>query len=138
MLPSHPGNSTLCKNSILGCLPRNLAKSAVQIIGKSLGKSLDEKIIYIVWGGRVLVDLYMDLGAINFKHTFVPVLSREKTEVSYFGYVQDAVLDLGLDLKETTVYACGSEVMIKDACDVLVQHGLRRKRFYSDAFVSSN
>lgn len=110
----------------------------IKAIIESLGKSLDEKIIYIVWGGRVLVDLYMDLGAINFKHTFVPVLSREKTEVSYFGYVQDAVLDLGLDLKETTVYACGSEVMIKDACDVLVQHGLRRKRFYSDAFVSSN
>ena len=80
----------------------------------------------------------MDLGAANFKYTFVPVLSREKIEGSYFGYVQDAVLDLGLNLKETTVYACGSEVMIKDACDVLVRNGLRRKRFYSDAFVSSN
>jgi CDP-4-dehydro-6-deoxyglucose reductase len=110
----------------------------IKAIIESLGKSLDEKIIYIVWGGRVLEDLYMDLGAANFKHTFVPVLSREKIEGSYFGYVQDAVLDLGLDLKETTVYACGSEVMIKDACDVLVQNGLRRKRFYSDAFVSSN
>ena len=110
----------------------------IKAIIESFGKSLDEKIIYIVWGGRFLEDLYMDLGAANFKHTFVPVLSREKTEGSYFGYVQDAVLELGLDLKETTVYACGSEVMIKDACDVLVQHGLRRKRFYSDAFISSN
>lgn len=110
----------------------------IKAIIESLEKSPDDKIIYIVWGGRVLEDLYMDLGAANLKHTFVPVLSRERIENSYFGYVQDAVLDLGLDLKKTTVYACGSETMIKDACDVLVQNGLMRKRFYSDAFVSSN
>ena len=110
----------------------------IKSIIESLGKSLDEKIFYIVWGGRFSEDLYIDFGDVNFKYTFVPVLSREKIEGSYFGYVQDAVLDLGLDLKETTVYACGSEVMIKNACDVLVQNGLRRKRFYSDAFVSSN
>ena len=110
----------------------------IKSIIESLGKSPDEKKIYIVWGGRVLEDLYLDLSAVNLKHTFVPVLSREKIENVYFGYVQDAVLGLGLDLKKTTVYACGSEVMIKDACDVLVRNGLRRKRFYSDAFVSSN
>ena len=110
----------------------------IKAIIESLKISSDEKTIYVVWGGRVLEDLYLDLGAANLKYTFVPVLSREKTENSYFGYVQDAVLGLGLDLKKTTVYACGSEVMIKDACDVLVQNGLRRKRFYSDAFVSSN
>ena len=52
--------------------------------------------------------------------------------------MQDAVLGLGLDLKKTTVYACGSEIMIKDAYDVLVKNGIRRNRFYSDAFVSSN
>jgi CDP-4-dehydro-6-deoxyglucose reductase len=110
----------------------------IKAIIESLEKSPDEKVIYIVWGGRVLEDLYLDLGAANLKHTFVPVLSRERIENSYFGYVQDAVLDLGLDLKKTTVYACGSELMIKNACDVLVQNGLMRKRFYSDAFVSSN
>ena len=110
----------------------------IKSIIESLGKSPDEKKIYIVWGGRVLEDLYLDLSAVKLKHTFVPVLSREEIENVYFGYVQDAVLGLGLDLKKTTVYACGSEVMIKDACDVLVRNGLRRKRFYSDAFVSSN
>ncbi|EAU52269.1 CDP-6-deoxy-L-threo-D-glycero-4-hexulose-3-dehydrase reductase [alpha proteobacterium HTCC2255] len=124
------------KNVVLMATGTGIAP--IKAIIESLGGSLDEKIIYIVWGGRVLEDLYMDLGAANFKYTFVPVLSREKIEGSYFGYVQDAVLDLGLNLKETTVYACGSEVMIKDACDVLVQNGLRRTRFYSDAFVSSN
>jgi CDP-4-dehydro-6-deoxyglucose reductase, E3 len=124
------------KNVILMATGTGIAP--IKAIIESLGKSLDEKRVYIVWGGRVLEDLYLDLGAANFKHTFVPVLSRDKIEGSYFGYVQNAVLDLGLDLKETTVYACGSEVMIKDAYDVLVQNGLSRKRFYSDAFVSSN
>ena len=110
----------------------------IKAIIESLKKSPDEKMIYIVWGGRVLEDLYLDLGSSNLKHIFVPVLSREKIENYYLGYVQDAVLGLGLDLKKTTVYACGSEVMIKDAYNVLVQNGLRRNRFYSDAFVSSN
>jgi CDP-4-dehydro-6-deoxyglucose reductase len=124
------------KNVILMATGTGIAP--IKAIMESLKKSPDEKMIYIVWGGRVLEDLYLDLGVANLKYTFVPVLSREKIENSYFGYVQDAVLGLGLDLKKTTVYACGSEVMIKDACDVLVKNGLRRKRFYSDAFVSSN
>jgi len=124
------------KNVILMATGTGIAP--IKAIIESLEKNLGDKIIYLVWGGRFSEDLYMDLGATFPKHTFVPVLSREKIKGSYFGYVQDAVLDLGLDLKETTVYACGSEVMIKDACDVLVRNGLRRKRFYSDAFVSSN
>jgi len=110
----------------------------IKAIIESLKKSPDRKMFYIVWGGRVLEDLYLDIGDTNLKYTFVPVLSRQKIENSYFGYVQDAVLGLGLDLKKTTVYACGSEVMIKDAFDVLVKNGLRPNRFYSDAFVSSN
>jgi CDP-4-dehydro-6-deoxyglucose reductase len=124
------------KNVILMATGTGIAP--IKAIIESLENSLDEKIIYIVWGGRVLEDLYLNLSSVKLKYTFVPVLSREKIESTYFGYVQDAVLDLGLDLKKTTVYACGSEVMIKDACDVLVQNGLRRKKFYSDAFVSSN
>lgn len=110
----------------------------IKSIIESLEKSSHDKKIYIVWGGRVLEDLYLDFSAGNLKYTFVPVLSREKIGNVCFGYVQDAVLSLGLDLKKTTVYACGSEIMIKDACDVLVRNGLRKKRFYSDAFVSSN
>jgi len=110
----------------------------IKAIIESLKKSSDEKMIYIVWGGRVLEDLYLDFGVTKLKSIFIPVLSREKIKNYYFGYVQDAVLSLGLDLKKTSVYACGSEIMIKDASDVLVKNGLRRKRFYSDAFVSSN
>ncbi|MDC0975678.1 FAD-binding oxidoreductase [Alphaproteobacteria bacterium] len=110
----------------------------IKSIIESLKKCSNEKMIYVVWGGKVLEDLYLDIGANNLKLAFVPVLSREKRENFYFGYVQDAVLDLELDLEKTTVYACGSEIMIKDAYHVLLQNGLRPNRFYSDAFVSSN
>lgn len=110
----------------------------IKAIIESLKKGLNRKMIYVVWGGRVLEDLYLDLSTTNLKLVFVPVLSREKIDNFYFGYVQDAVLDLGLDLKKTTVYACGSEIMIRDAYDVFIKNGLRQNRFYSDAFVSSN
>jgi len=47
------------------------------------------------------------------------------------------VLDAGLDLENSVVYACGSPEMIKGASEVLVAKGLSVKNFYSDAFVSS-
>ena len=97
-----------------------------------------EKNIYVVWGAKFKEDLYFDMGSTGTKHKFVPVLSREKQNGYFYGYVQDAVLDLGLDLKKTAVYACGSEVMIRDTLVLLVENGLASNRFYSDAFVSSN
>jgi len=97
-----------------------------------------DKTIYVVWGAKRKKDLYFDTGSTGTKHKFVPVLSREKQIGFFYGYVQNAVLDLGLDLKKTTVYACGSEIMIRDALALLVENGLEKKRFYSDAFVSSN
>ena len=96
-----------------------------------------EKIIFLVWGGRRRTDLYFDLSAIGIEHVFIPTFSREKVDGKCHGYVQNAALNLGLDLQETTVYACGSEAMIKDAMVLLVENGLQANRFYSDAFVSS-
>jgi CDP-4-dehydro-6-deoxyglucose reductase, E3 len=97
-----------------------------------------EKNIYVVWGGRVKSDFYFDTNTIGIKHSFMPVLSRERLDGAFFGYVQDAVVNLGIDLRKTTVYACGSGMMIRDAKALLVGHGLAPNRFYSDAFVSSN
>lgn len=96
------------------------------------------KKIYVLWGGRVSTDLYFDTSKTGVSHTFIPVLSRERQKGAFNGYVQDAALGLGLDLKSTTVYACGSEIMIQDAMTLLVESGLPKNRFYSDAFVSSN
>lgn len=54
------------------------------------------------------------------------------------GYVQDAALRQGIDPTDTVVYACGSQTMIASARDSLLAAGLPPRRFFSDAFVSSN
>lgn len=54
------------------------------------------------------------------------------------GYVQDALVADGVDPADTAVYACGSTAMIASARDTLLALGLPARRFFSDAFVSSN
>jgi CDP-4-dehydro-6-deoxyglucose reductase len=100
-------------------------------------KNIDKNVI-VIWGGRYLGDLYWRTSCISLPHQYIPVLSRELNWLGFRGYVQNALLDLELDLASTTVYACGSEFMIKDASSLLIQNGLPLDRFHSDAFVSSN
>lgn len=94
--------------------------------------------VFVIWGARFEKDLFFELAIPSLPYSFIPVLSREDREGYFSGYVQDVVLDLGLDLKKTTVYACGSEVMIRGASELLIDSGLPSERFYSDAFVSSS
>jgi CDP-4-dehydro-6-deoxyglucose reductase len=54
------------------------------------------------------------------------------------GYVQEAAISQGIDPDDTVVYACGSSAMIASARTALLAFGLSSKRFFSDAFVSSN
>ena len=96
------------------------------------------KKFYVFWGGRYMEDIYLDLSEIKVDHHFFPALSRDEVELSFKGYVQDAVLSSGIDLLESTVYACGSEKMISSAATLLIKNGLSPKRLFSDAFVSSN
>lgn len=105
---------------------------------ESLASNPSNKNIYIVWGGRYQEDLYLDFHQINFHFKFVRVLSREKVDGYYYGYVQDAVLELGIDLTETACYACGSIEMINSASRLLIENGLKKRQFHSDAFVSSS
>jgi CDP-4-dehydro-6-deoxyglucose reductase len=109
---------------------------------KALLESFSEaeilKNIFVVWGARFKKDLYLNLEHLMGNHQLLPVLSRENCDGFFWGYVQDAVLSLGLNLENSSVYACGSEVMIKDARDCLIKNGLAAKRFHSDAFVSSS
>lgn len=99
-------------------------------------KNIDKNLI-VIWGGRYLEDLYWKTSCISLPHKFIPVLSRELNWVGLRGHVQNALLDLDLDLTSTTVYACGSQSMIKDASNLLIQNGLPQGQFHSDAFVSS-
>ena len=94
--------------------------------------------IFLYWGGRYLNDLYWQPTFTNLPLKFIKVLSRETTPDSFKGYVQSAVIDDMHDLGNSVVYACGSEVMIKAAYNILIASGLNNKNFYSDAFVSSS
>uniref|UniRef100_UPI0040489365 FAD-binding oxidoreductase n=1 Tax=Algoriphagus sp. TaxID=1872435 RepID=UPI0040489365 len=99
------------------------------------------KNIWVFYGARYDQDLYwnpIELNTIpNFK--FIPVLSRPSNQWrGERGYVQDVLLRNILNLKDAQVYACGSSEMIESAKAVLIQNGLDRRRFFSDAFVPTN
>ena len=94
----------------------------------------------VLWGGRVPADLYADLpGCGDLNVVFTPVLSRAGAEWrGARGHVQDVLLAREPRLEHVAVYACGSDAMIHAARTALTAAGLPAKRFYSDAFVSSN
>lgn len=97
------------------------------------------KAVTVFWGGRKPNDFYFNLADIPGDHTFIPVLSRLDEDWSGAqGYVQNVLLDLHPKWEITTIYACGSETMIRDAKKSLFDSGLPESRFYSDAFVSSS
>lgn len=94
--------------------------------------------INVVWGGRRPQDHYLDVAGIPGRHRYLPVLSQAGPGwTGARGHVQDALLALAPDLRNASVYACGSESMIRDARAALVLAGLPASRFHSDAFVSS-
>ena len=96
------------------------------------------KHIYLYWGGRTEQDIYWQPAFESLPLTFTPVLSRTPEWQGRKGYIQQAVIDDSLDLRNAVVYACGSKAMIHSANEQLVTAGLNKKHFYSDAFVSSN
>lgn len=69
---------------------------------------------------------------------YVPCLSRPDDDwEGIVGYVQDAAARDLSTFDDATVYACGSEGMIRGARELLVQAGLDPNRFHADAFVST-
>ncbi|MBU2710368.1 FAD-binding oxidoreductase [Zooshikella harenae] len=105
----------------------------------ALPSKLQPNSVTILWGGRTLQDLYLDIICITSnKFTYVPVLSRPTNCWSGSqGYIQDVLLSIKPNLSKANVYACGSVQMIHDAKECLTQAGLSPKHFYSDAFVCS-
>lgn len=102
-------------------------------------KYLNDKNIWLFWGGRYQRDIFFN-PKFNLKNfIFTPVLSRENKEwQGEKGYVQDILLKQGIDFKNAVVYACGSNNMIISAKQLLIENNLIESNFYSDAFVSSN
>jgi CDP-4-dehydro-6-deoxyglucose reductase len=99
-----------------------------------------KKQVSIFWGVRFNEDLYIN----KFEHllnecNFFPVLSKPNKEWEGLqGYVQNALIAKNYNLKDASVYACGSDSMIKSAEETLNKKGLEMVNFYSDAFLPSS
>lgn len=98
-----------------------------------------DKKIHVYWGVRVESDVYWQPQFENLHVNFTSTLSRAANNYSgRTGYVQQALLEDQIELRNAIVYACGSKEMIGSAREQLNVAGLPVKNFYSDAFVSSN
>ena len=103
-----------------------------------LSKDYKNKNIYVFWGVKYFKDLFWTPEKLCLNIKYFPVLSREKTPSTEVGHIQDVLLSKNIDLKESIVYACGSNDMIHEAKNKLIENGLQDINFYSDAFVTSN
>ena len=93
----------------------------------------------VFWGNREAENFCWDPVGLRLDVAFHHLLSdREAAWGGARGYVQDALLHDGVDPEDTVVYACGSNAMIASARTALSAIGLPARRFFSDAFVSSN
>ncbi len=93
----------------------------------------------VFWGNREAESFCWDPVSLGLDVGFHHLLSgRDEGWGGKRGYVQDAAIADGIDPDDTVVYACGSTAMIASARAALEALGLPARRFFSDAFVSSN
>jgi CDP-4-dehydro-6-deoxyglucose reductase len=93
--------------------------------------------VTVIWGGRYIQDLYLDVSGLPGTYSYIPVLTREALWQGESAYIQDVLLRQKSDLRNCSVYACGSDAMIYSARASLTAAGLPSQHFYSDAFVPS-
>ncbi len=96
--------------------------------------------IYIYWGVRDEIDLYMDLPIQwvnkNYNICFIPVLSRPNENWNgRKGLVHKSILEDFDDLTGYEIYACGPPKMVESAAKSFVEQGMIQDNFFSDAFV---
>lgn len=95
--------------------------------------------IRVFWGNRDAENFCWDPVSLGLDIGFHHLLSGTDNQwTGKRGYVHDAAIADGFDPADTVVYACGSNAMIASARDRLTSLGLPSRRFFSDAFVSSN
>ncbi len=109
------------------------------IIEHAIATQLNRK-IYLYWGVRDEVDLYIDLPAKwadeHDNIHFVPVLSEPNDAwQGKTGFVHESVLSDFEDLTGYEVYACGPPEMVKATAKTFVEQGMIKDNFFSDAFV---
>ncbi len=132
-------NNAVCKNIIFLATGTGIApvKSILESLSV-LSEDLKNKNIYLFWGVKYFNDLFWSPGNMGLNIKYFPVLSQEETPSTEIGHVQDVLLSKNIELKESIVYACGSDDMIQEAKIKLIENGMPDANFYSDAFVTSN
>lgn len=104
-------------------------------------KKLSNKMIWIFSGARNEKDLFWQPNELNeiLNLNYIPVLSRaSKDWEGEKGYIQDILIKKNIPLDNAQVYACGSITMIESAKKLLIEKGLNKKNFFSDAFLATN
>ena len=92
----------------------------------------------LYWGNRESSAFFWEPAYPALNLQYIPVLSKiNKAWTGRTGYIQDNLISDTSDFSDAQIYASGSLNMIKAAKTLLVDNGLDRKHFYSDAFVSS-
>ena len=100
--------------------------------------------VYLYWGGRHKVDLYMDelcrkWDAEHEWFHYCPVLSRPDESEGWtgrVGHVQDQFLADHPDASQYDAYICGTPRLVTDAVNALTAAGLDKDCTYSDSFTS--
>jgi CDP-4-dehydro-6-deoxyglucose reductase len=115
-------------------------KAILEYISSSKKHYLNKN-LWLFVGARFDKDLFWfpnqlkDILNIN----YIPVLSRGLIDWNgERGYVQDVVTKLNISLVDSQVYACGSSAMIESAKKTLIENGLNKNQFFSDAFVATS
>jgi CDP-4-dehydro-6-deoxyglucose reductase len=104
-------------------------------------KKLSNKKIWIFSGARNQNDIFWRPNELNeiLNLNYIPVLSRASEDwKGESGYVQDILIKQNIPLENAQVYACGSNTMIESAKKLLIEKGLNKTNFFSDAFVATN
>ena len=133
---------TICENIIFLATGTGIApiKAMIESVIEQ-HSNFSKKKFWIFAGFRYEQDLLWEPNIDNTKIEikYIPVLSRQvKNWNGEKGYVQDIVLKPYINLKDSQVYACGSNEMIQSAKKVLFKNSLNENSFFSDAFVSTN
>jgi CDP-4-dehydro-6-deoxyglucose reductase len=115
-------------------------KAILEKLSKSANQ-LTNKNIWLFVGARYENDLFWDPKELRIINgiKYIPVLSRASSKwVGEIGYIQDSVIKQSISLANSIVFACGSNDMIESAKKRLIENGLNKSNFFSDAFVQSN
>lgn len=114
-------------------------KAILEDLEATAPDKLKNKKVWFFSGARYENDLFWIPKTSSFSINYFPVLSRPDSNWGgNVGYVQDVVLRQNINLKNSQVYACGSNDMIEAAKKMFIENDLEEHDFYSDAFVQTN